>query len=230
MRQLQELDRRLWALRRRLTEIPAQAASAQQARDAQAQRLAETDARVKTLQVQQKTKEGDLAGKEETIKKTQAQLFQIKTNKEYTALQHELEGFKADRSVLEDDVLLLLDHVQEAQRLVTQDKERLRQQEESLATTTAELDRQAQQVQHEVSGFEQQREQLAVHVPKELLETYERVLTNREGLALVPVANDACGGCHMALPPQVIHEARVAEKLMRCGNCARLLFWPGDAE
>ena len=57
------------------------------------------------------------------------------------------------------------------------------------------------------------------------LEVYERVLDIREGLALVPVLNDSCGGCHRRLPPQVINEVYLKAKLVTCENCNRILYF-----
>ena len=228
LRQLQELDQRIWELKRRLVDLPQQMSGAQRARDAQAQRVADAEAAVRAIQLQQKSKEMELGSKEETIKKTQAQLFQVKTNKEYTALQHEIEGFKADKSVMEDEILKLLDQVEQAQQEVGRQREALRQEEEVLRATKAQVDDQMQQAQKELDGLQAQRQQLSPQVPPKILSTYERVLENRQGVALVPVEHDACGGCHMTLPPQMIHELRMMEQLIACDSCARLLYWVGD--
>lgn len=225
LRQLQELDQRLWSLRRRLAELPEQLGQAQAARDAQAARVAEAEAVVKTVQLQQRSKEVELGSQEAALKKAQAQLYQVKTNKEYTALQHEIEGFKADRSVLEDEIIALLDQVEQAQRVLVQHREALQRKEEVLRAAKLQLDDEAQQLQTELRELEARRQELVPQVPAGILAIYERVLANREGVALVPVEQESCGGCHMALPPQVVHEVRMVEKLMACDSCARLLYW-----
>ena len=229
LRQLQELDQRIWELKRRQAELPEQLAAVQQARDAQAERTADAEARMKAIQLQQKSKEMELGSKEEAIKKAQVQLYQVKTNKEYTALQHEIEGFKADRSVLEDDILAMMDGIEAASRATNQQRDALHQAEETLRATKARLDGEAHEMDRQLAGLAAQRQQLVPQVTANILGVYERVLENRQGLALVPMDGEACGGCHMILPPQVIHEVRMAEKLIRCDNCTRLLYWIEDA-
>ena len=64
------------------------------------------------------------------------------------------------------------------------------------------------------------------NIDARLLSQYERILKSREGLALVPVMNNACGGCHMGLPPQVVNETQQHEKWIVCESCARILYWP----
>ena len=61
-------------------------------------------------------------------------------------------------------------------------------------------------------------------VERAALSLYERVLAGREGLALVPLVNKSCGGCHMVQPPQVISEARLNAKLVTCDSCNRILY------
>ena len=59
---------------------------------------------------------------------------------------------------------------------------------------------------------------------KKVLAHYERVLANRDGLALAAVKNNACQGCFRILPPQVINEVKKKEDLIFCDNCARILY------
>ena len=225
MRQLQELDQQIWEVRRRQAELPAQAAAAQAACEAQAAKVAALATQVRRVQLQQKDKEGELATKEAAIKKIQAQLYQVKTNKEYSALQHGVEGAKADQSLLEDEILQLLEQLEAAQRTLREQQAVLQQEEETLRATRVALDDEAQRLQAELVQCEAQRTERLPAIPPMTLAAYERVLVNREGLALVPINHEACGGCHMVLPPQVIHEVRMGEKLIPCDNCARILYW-----
>ena len=225
---LQDVDRQIWELKRRQAALPEQLTDVQQAHEAQAQRVAAAEAQLKTVQLGQKSKEMELGSKEEAIKKAQAQLYQVKTNKEYTAMQHEIEGFKADKSVLEDEILSMMDGIEQAQRAVAQEREGLRREDEALRRETVRIDGERQQMDRQLADLTAQRDQLVPQVSVKILDVYERVLDNRQGLALVPVDGEACGGCHMILPPQVIHEVRMAEQLIRCGNCTRLLYWTGE--
>ena len=64
------------------------------------------------------------------------------------------------------------------------------------------------------------------NVEARLLKQYERILKGLEGLALVPVVHNSCGGCHMELPPQVVNETQLHDKWIVCESCARILYWP----
>ncbi len=224
LRQLQAVDSRLYRLRaeqrRKPEELQAtQAQVAQQQAQAQA-----AEARLKELQMQQKQKELDLAAKEGVIKKLQMQLSQVKTNKEYTTMQHEIDQHKADVSLLEEEVLKLMDAIEQASRehkaqaaQVAQQQAALRQEEVRVAADVAALEQQA-------GALEAQRRTITPLIERASLAVYERVLANREGLAMVPLAEESCSGCHMVQPPQVVSEVYLKAKLIMCESCNRILY------
>jgi predicted nucleic acid-binding Zn-ribbon protein len=75
-----------------------------------------------------------------------------------------------------------------------------------------------------MADLEGARKTIVPEVPPEPLAAYERVLEIREGLALVPVVGDACGGCNRRLPPQIVNEALLKAKLVTCESCNRILY------
>ena len=65
-------------------------------------------------------------------------------------------------------------------------------------------------------------------VEKDILARYEKILEKKNGLAIVPITNNVCGGCYMNVPPQTVNELRMHDKVVICELCARLLFLEGD--
>ena len=57
-----------------------------------------------------------------------------------------------------------------------------------------------------------------------VLAHYEKVLTGRDGVALAAVKGKSCQGCFMNLPPQVINEIKMKDKMITCDSCARILY------
>jgi uncharacterized protein len=181
---------------------------------------------VKAEQLKQKQKESDLAAREDKILKLQAQLYQLKSNKEYSAMEMEIKGHKADKSLLEEEILKLLDSVDDAKRALAKEKELLAVEEKKHAAAAAELKAKTDELQKLVAAEEEKRKTYTPNIEPRLLAQYERILKNREGLAIVPIVNNSCGGCHMGLPPQAVNEAQRHEKLQLCEDCARILYWP----
>ena len=93
-------------------------------------------------------------------------------------------------------------------------------------TQLAELKKKSDELNQQVAQEEGKRKTYTPGIEARLLSQYEKILKSREGLALVPVVNNACGGCHLGLPPQTINEILQHEKLIVCESCARILYWP----
>ena len=176
------------------------------------------------LQLKKKEKEGALKSKEDNIGKLRSQLYQIKTNKEYSAMQHEIEGHKADKSLMEDEILLLMEEIDKARTQIAKEKEILAEKEANLKEREKQVGLELQEIEKTLQGLKAQREAVIPDVGKDVLKKYEKILYSKGGLALAQVVNHACQGCYMSLPPQVINEIRMKEKFIICENCTRFLY------
>src|SRR3989338_9524733 len=93
---------------------------------------------LKTIQVKRKEKEVDLASKETTMKKYNLQLMSVKTNKEYTSLQNEIEGLKADNSVLEEEILNFMEEIDSLRMRISKENESLIQEKSKIELRSEE--------------------------------------------------------------------------------------------
>jgi predicted nucleic acid-binding Zn-ribbon protein len=223
---LQEIDARLYRLKQEKADKPAQKEALKAAFAEKGEALKNKQDALTSFQLKRKECEISLQTKEEEIKKYQTQLLQMKTNKEYMSMQKQIEGLKADNAVLEDDILALMEKADKAKAEIGEEKEILSGEEKKLGEETAKIDREIKDMAEKVASLEKERSGICPAVGKNLLNQYERVLKAREGLALVPVTGESCGGCHHVLPPQIISEARMKDKIISCDFCARLLYWP----
>ncbi|MFC1631832.1 zinc ribbon domain-containing protein [Candidatus Omnitrophota bacterium] len=223
--QVQGLDSELYKLNELKAAKPAEKQDLQNALDQQKESLKNAENQSKALQLKRKEREMDLETKEKEIKKYQAQLLQIKTNKEYMSMQKQIEGLKADNSVLEDDILGLMDQIDKAKTTVSAEREKMVSAENKVKAESAKIDQEIKQIEEQINSLNKQRVELCVNIDKNLLSRYERILQAKSALALVPVIDQSCGGCHQVLPPQVINETRMKDQLVTCEFCARLLYW-----
>lgn len=184
---------------------------------------------LKSVQTKHKGKELELEVSEGEISKLQKQLYQIKTNKEYTTMLSEIERRKADKSILEEEVLKLIDEIDIANSRLSAEKGFLVEEKKVIDAKAADIESQIREMESSLSDFKEKRDKIKPKVNPDILANYERLLTGKEGLALVEVVNDICGGCYMALPPQVINEIRKMEKIVTCENCQRILHIKNDS-
>jgi hypothetical protein len=222
--ELQGLDAQLYQLKAKQGSIPQQATALKaQSKEASAA-LQVLEQQHKGFEVKRNQMEMDLGQKEAQIKKLQGQLFQVKTNKEYSAFQKEIEGLKADKSVLEEEILKLMEEIDRVKGQVESQRQALKAKEAQIAQDLARLDQEMKSLEASIQQFQQSRLGLTPKVDPSVLSQYERILERKEGLALVPVRKGACGGCHMVLPPQMVNEIQMSGRLITCESCARILY------
>ena len=222
--ELQGIDAQLYLLRRQVDANPVETARLKAQCQGAAQGIRVAEEQHKTLEVKRNQMEMDLGQKETQIKKLQGQLFQVKTNKEYSALQKEIEGLKADQSVLEEEILKFMEEIDRVKARLKADQEGQRDREADLSRALARIEEETQSMTRSIEELQSARQVLVPRVDPKVLTRYERILERKEGTALVPVKGEACGGCHMVLPPQVINEIQMATRLILCESCARILY------
>lgn len=179
----------------------------------------------KKLQVLRKEKELELQSKEEQVKKLQVQLYQLKTNKEYSAMQLEINKAKADNSLLEEDIIKVLEKIDAAKKEIDDEHIILKKDEEEIKQKISALEAEIVALGEKIKELSSKRGEMAASVKKEVLSRYERIIHGKEdAIGIVEVKNDQCGGCFMVVPAQVINELRMNTKLIVCENCARILY------
>ena len=222
---LQELDLAIDRLRRRVDEIPA----AQQALDA---RLAGHTAAVETAKQrvaanQQARRDIDkqLAEMNARLSKFKNQLMEVKTNKEYQAMQKEMSVAEQEIS---DQETRLLERMEEADGLAAE----LKSAEAALKTVQAEIVKEREQLEAEKLDVErhlqrtrEERTAVAAQVSRETLAIFDRIAHGRKGLAMAEARDGLCTVCHVRLRPQVFNEARRNESIIQCDSCTRILFF-----
>ena len=210
---LQEIDREIYEIRQQLKENPIYLNEMKQNFEDKKADLNELEEKLKKMQVARKTLEGDLQAQEELIAKANAQLSQIKTNKEYTAKLTEIESIKADKSRSEEKILESYDDADIVKESMSKEKEVLTEEEKKYNEQKKKVDASITTLENRIKELEGQRVSIAPEVEKEILGRYEKILVNKEGLALVPVKGSACGGCYMNVPAQILNEIKMSNKL-----------------
>ena len=222
--ELQELDTHIRRMDGELESVPIEIKNMEEDFSNKTANLKKLEDESRGLVLKRKEKEGELEVKEGIVKKYQSQLSQIKTNKEYSALQDEIGRTKADGSAIEDDIIKIFDAIDAKNKEISKEKEVVKVEEVSLGENKKKLEAQAVSVKAEVERVRAKRSELAARVDPKSLSKYERLLKNKDGLAIVPLSNEACQGCFRILPPQVVNEIRMKDSLVVCDNCARILY------
>ena len=176
------------------------------------------------LNTLKKEKESLLNEKEAAIAKHTASLNSIKSNDLYKACLLEIEKAKADKSVVEDEILQLMEDIDKEIVNLKKYETETKQQEENINKELKEMDSSVNKIKEDVSVLQKDRDEFAKVIPANILSQYERIRENRNGQGLALIEGDSCGGCNMVLRPQLIVQATKCKELVYCDNCSRILF------
>ena len=224
LKHVQVLDKELHDLRSAVKRIPEQLREGEAAFAAKRTAHAAAQENMKGVQLKLKEKEIDLGAKEERVKKHDAQLSQVKTNQEYKALQTEIASLKGDASLVEDEILKLMEEVEAAKAAVQKEKERLAAEEQVLAREKQVLADERAEKGKRIAELEGQRKAALAEVDREAAQAYDRIVASRAGQALARIDGETCGACQMLLRPQLVNEVQLGERLTVCESCSRILY------
>ncbi|MDD5617479.1 MAG: C4-type zinc ribbon domain-containing protein [Candidatus Omnitrophica bacterium] len=225
---LQEFDTQLYSLNREKAEKPKLLETLQNELEQKKQILKEFEERDKALLLKRKDKEGQLAMKEESIKSLQSKLYTLKTNKEYSTMLSEINGAKMDKSLLEEDVLKTFDEQDALKTELGQKQIALKEEEKKFDAEKQKILNRLKEIEGQIQDLESKRKIAEKEIDAKIAFQYNKILKGKDGLALVEVKHDSCQGCYMNVPPQVINEIKMNDKLIFCEMCARILYIKDD--
>jgi predicted nucleic acid-binding Zn-ribbon protein len=221
---LQELDSEIYVLGNEKTALPQGIKTISSAFELKKQDLVVLEKQALDLQKQRKEKELELATNAEGVKKLSGQLFSLKTNKEFQLMQQQIADIKADGSIIEEKILIFFEESDKIKALIEAGNLKLKDDENIFLQQKKLLDLRNEEIAGRLSQLDAQRKQIIPDIDPKMLHEYEKILHSREGLAIVTVNDNSCGGCHMLVPPQVINLIKMYEHIITCEVCNRILY------
>ena len=221
--QLQEIDTEIYTLKHEKEAKPAEIKTLETAFEEKKKQISELEKALLNLYKLRKDNELELASKEESIKKLQTQLYSLKTNKEYQAMLSEIDGAKADASMIEDKILEAFTQTDKIKAEAEEEKLRLNEEEKALNEQKKNIENRVKVIDDRISQLDAQRKQALSGIDKKILSQYERILKSRDGLAIVEARDNSCKGCNMHVPAQVINLIKMYQRIVTCEVCNRML-------
>ncbi len=223
---LQGLDGRIAGLETEAARLPRQI-EALHAALAEAKKAVETiKAKVDSTRKDLRTKEKDLEVANVKRQKLEAKLYEVKTNKEYSAVLLEIEEAKQEKAKTEEEILGLMETQERLAVEIKEAEQRLKTREEQARQDEGVVRKKLATVEQELATVRGQRASRAKELPVGVLASYDRILKARGGIAVAAVsAAGVCGGCRMSTRPQAVQELRAGAGLMLCESCGRYLYW-----
>ncbi len=222
---LQECDRRISRLTQEQQDLPQHKRAIEAQLDSYKQVVEQSEDAIRKKTMEQKDLEAQIEQREERISKLRQQQFDVKSNDDYKAMEHQILTIKQEIAGLEEQDLELMESVEELERVRDEKQQLLADEEQSVAEQLTRFGERATSMEEELSRLRTERETLIVDVDPDWLSRYDRIFKHVGDFALVTVDNSTCGGCHMKLPPQIAHDARRLDSMTTCMYCGRLLYF-----
>jgi predicted nucleic acid-binding Zn-ribbon protein len=161
---------------------------------------------------------------EALVKKYEKQSTNVKNNREFEAINKEIEMQQLEVKLAEKHIKDATEEIAEKAVVLEKAKKNIAAKDSVLTTKKGELEKIIAANEKEEKHFNKEAGEARQHVDTRLLASYDKIRKSyRNGLAVVPVERDACGGCFNAIPPQKQSEIKQHKKVMICENCGRIL-------
>ncbi len=221
---LQDVEQKITGLQRQVSEIPTKVKNLQEElqrmKQAHEQRLAHSQ----ELSKKRRSYEGAVDVLRTKLSKLKDQLMAVKTNKEYTAMLHEIQSAENQIRSEEDKILEFMEEGEQLEKELKTAKRELDSRCTEIQKSIQELERSVPGLESEVAQLLQQKQMMESGVEVELLQRYRRIAEVRKGMALAEAKDELCGACHVRIRPQVYADLKQTDAVFICDSCSRILF------
>jgi predicted nucleic acid-binding Zn-ribbon protein len=205
---MQALDERLAAARDAVTAVKARLTEAQNTRRAEEKEVSTVQAR---------------------LARYKDQLLEVKTNREYQAMLHEIETAQNDIKAREDRILESMLESDELNARAKKAEGELKGLEKDVGAEHQAIDKEVTELQAELDKTASARETLVAEIDRHALAIFEQTAKGRKGVAVAEARDGMCTICHVRLRPQVFNDVRRNASIIQCDSCRRILYFAGES-
>jgi predicted nucleic acid-binding Zn-ribbon protein len=227
---LQQLETTVDEARRKIADHPARTQALDARLQASRDLFASVKAKLTAAGDKRRAEEKDVASVQARLAKYKDQLLEVKTNREYTAMLHEIETAQNDIRAREDRILEIMMETDELNAGLKKSEADLKTAEKEIAAERAALDAEMGTLKTEIDKATGERQKLTSEIDRRVLSTFEQVAKNRRGVAVAEAKDGHCTICHVRLRPQVFNEIRRNASIIQCDSCQRILYFAGESE
>ena len=172
-------------------------------------------------------KQGEIKEAEESVERYKKQLDEVRNNREYDTLTKEIEFQSLEIELCNKKIKEANAKVEDKKRELIRTNDLINDRQQALDDKKNELDEIMQETREEEQALKAKAEELETKIEPRLLSSFKRIRKNaRNGLGIVYVQRDACGGCFNKIPPQRQLDIKMHKKIIVCEYCGRIMIDP----
>ncbi|WP_048800012.1 zinc ribbon domain-containing protein [Segatella buccae] len=190
-------------------------------------RIEKIEADIRDFQSAMVQKRGEIQDAQASVERYKRQLDEVSNNREYDTLTKEIEFQTLEIELCNKKIREAEVKVAEKERDLEQNHEIIDDRRKALEEKKVELDEIMQETKEEETLLKEKASELEKKIEPRLLTSFKRIRKNaRNGLGIVYVQRDACGGCFNKIPPQRQLDIKMHKKIIVCEYCGRILIDP----
>lgn len=221
---LQSVDTQIDKIRIVRGELPLEVQDLEDEIEGLATRVEKFRKEIKDLESEVAARKNSIRDSLDLIKKYEAQQMNVRNNREYDSLSKEIEFQSLEAQLSEKKIKEFAAAIEVKTLTVDEVQNELDERSKDLEAKKAELNDIVAETQKEEELLIERSDKQKTNIDERLLNAYERIRENaRNGLAVVAVERDACGGCFNKIPPQRHLDIRLHKKIIVCEYCGRIL-------
>ena len=221
--ELQDIDSQLEDLNSLLGDLPKMVDELNEKENSLKDRVEADKVSLKEINLNSSKSEkvnSDILGK---INKLTDQLFLVTNNKQYDALTSEIEHLKERKKENEELLISNLEEKETLEKNIDENEASLEELKTDLDIRRNKLDEALSETADEKAALEDSRKKQVTEIDDNTMQVYNKVISARSGIAVVPLSGNSCGGCGAALPLQMVSEIRAGD-LHNCQSCGRFVY------
>jgi len=230
LKALQDVLSRKFEVEREIQEIPKSLATKTELLNRLKKSLAERAAAHEAVKTRLTDVEQRLVEAEGAREQYEGQMDAIKTQREYEALDKEIRDATDKEQGLRKELLKEQQSDEELRGALEKDQVMIQKQEEDVAEEQSKIKIKLKDKNAELKKLGGDERRITPGLDDDILFKFERIIRNKAGLGIVPLAKGVCTGCHMILPPQFVNTVRLGTDVSFCPYCSRILFYQPDEE
>lgn len=221
--ELQDIDSQLEDLNSLLGDLPKMVDELNEKENSLKDRVEADKASLKEINLNSSKSEKVNSDIQEKINKLTDQLFLVTNNKQYDALTNEIEHLKEQKKENEELLISNLEEKETLEKNINENEESLIELKTDLDVRRNKLDEALSETADEKAALENSRKKQVTEIDDNTMQVYNKVISARSGIAVVPLSGNSCGGCGAALPLQMVSEIRAGD-LHNCQSCGRFVY------
>ena len=221
---LQDIELKIASLQKKAADIPNQIQSLNNEFQRIQMEQQEHLARGKELANRRRVLEGEVDMLRTRLSKLKDQLMAVKTNKEYTAMLHEIQMAEAQIRDEEDKILEIMEETEGSEKDLKHAEQEMLKRSAAIQSDIRQTNDSAPALEAELARLREEKTAVESQVGEELLARYRRISEARKGMALAEAKDELCSACHVRIRPQVYAELLRTDNIHVCDSCSRILF------